>query len=316
MDVLQQIQADLLDQDAPLSTTLRRAKVLASRLRSDELGNWVSQELDGYKSSNELPDYRVIRTGCTGSWTNGFYMVTNRPVPLMRIDDDNLKELLTTFRVYDGIRTVEELATQQQHFIVSADITAFVNHYVGEQGYGYAELQYAVLSHEFEQILDTVKNRLLGFVLKLDQNWQLDDNPPSRDELRNLVSVVIYNSPQGGNVSVFDQRGQQVHYQYNAAGDINISAVQDKNELVGELEKLKGELERAKESKAIEHDTAVEAQYHLLQATKEGRKAKPDKGSFLEHIGKAKGLLDDVAAAAGLVTALLQAAEVASRVFG
>jgi hypothetical protein len=234
----------------------------------------------------------------------------------MRIDDDNLKELLTTFRVYDGIRTVEELATEEQHFIVSADITAFVNHYVGEQGYGYAELQYAVRSHEFEQILDTVKNRLLGFVLKVDQNWQLDDNPPSRDELRNLVSVVIYNSPQGGNVSVFDQRGQQVQYQYNAARDINIGAVQDKKELVDQLEKLAREIRRAREADAIDHETAVQAEYHLLQATKEARKGKPDSGSFLDHIGKAKGVLEGVAAAAGLVTGLLEAAEVASRVFG
>lgn len=97
-----------------------------------------------------------------------------------------------------------------------------VNHHVGDGEYGYAELEYAVGTHDFEQILDTVRNRLLDFVLKLGENWHMEDNPPSRGELRNLVSVIIYNMPQGGNVSIFDQRGQQVSYQYNAAGDINI----------------------------------------------------------------------------------------------
>lgn len=316
MDVLKQIQSDLVGPDAPLSTTLRRAKVLASQLRSDELGHWVSQELDGYKSRGELPDYRILATGCVGTWTDGFRVMTNRRLALMGIDDDNVRDLLTTFPVCHGIRTVEQFATKEQRFIVSADVTALVNSYMSGQGGGYLELQYAVGSPEFQQILDTVKNRLLDFVLKLDQNWHLDDNPPSREEVSNLVSLVIYNSPQGGNVSVFDQRGQQVHYQYNAAGDINVSGVQDKKQLVRELEKLKGEVERAKESKAIQHDTAVVAEYHLLQATKEATKRKPDKRSFLDHIGKAKALLDDVAAAAGLVTALIQAAEAAGRILG
>jgi len=47
------------------------------------------------------------------------------------------------------------------------------------------------------------------------------------------------------NRPIVDQRGQQVTYQYNAAGDINIGAVQNRTELVGELRKLKGEIEQA-----------------------------------------------------------------------
>jgi len=316
MDILRQIQSDLLKQDVSLSNILRKAKVLAFHLHSDELRTWVSHELDGYKSSSELPDYRVIRTACVGKWTNGYWMVSNRGVPLFKIDDEQLRDFLTTFRVYDGIRTIEELAKQQgQHFILPPDVTVLVNRYVSERGYAYAELQYAVGPHEFEQILDTVKNRLLDFVLKLDENWHIEDNPPSGDDLRDLISVVIYNSPQGGNVSIFDQRGQQVHYQYNAAGNINITAVQDRDGLVYEMKKLKEEIDRAKELKAIDENMAVEVKYHLVQAIKEAEKQKPDKGSFLEHIGRAKGLLEDVGAAAGLVTALLKAAEVASRIF-
>jgi len=45
MEMLRHIQSDLLDQEVALSTILRKAKVLASQLRSEELGKWVSQEL-------------------------------------------------------------------------------------------------------------------------------------------------------------------------------------------------------------------------------------------------------------------------------
>lgn len=38
--------------------------------------------------------------------------------------------------------------------------------------------------------------------------------------------------------TAFDQRGQRVGSQYNAAGDINVGAVQNRMDLVGALEKL------------------------------------------------------------------------------
>ena len=215
-----------------------------------------------------------------------------------------------------GIRTIEQLAANEdKHFILGADIVGFVNRYVAEDGYGYMEIEYAVGQHEFEQVLDTVRNRLLDFVLKVDENWPTENSPPSKDELSKLVSVTIYNNSQGGSMSVFDQRGQQVQYQYNAAGDINIDAVGNKNELADELVKLRLEIERAKDSNAIDTDITIETEYHLLQAAKEARKEWPQTGFFLEHINKAKGLLANTAAVAGLVTSLVKVAEIASTVF-
>ena len=66
--------------------------------------------------------------------------------------------------------------------------------------------------------------------------------------------------------------GLQRQYQYNAAGDINIDAVGNKNELADELVKLRLEIERAKDSNAIDTDITIETEYHLLQAAKEARK--------------------------------------------
>ena len=45
----------------------------------------------------------------------------------------------------------------------------------------------------------------------------------------------------------FDQRGQQVTNQYNAGRDMNFGAVQNRVDLVTELEHLKGQFAQAKE---------------------------------------------------------------------
>jgi hypothetical protein len=280
-NILQQIQSDLLDQNAILSNTLRKARVLASQLQSQELSSWVSQELDGYKTDKELPDYRLIRTRSVGKWTNGAWLVNNRGVRLSDIDDEELRKTLTTFQVYDGIRTVEQLAAKlEYHFIFSPEITSHVNYYVKENGYGFAEIELAIASHDFEQILDTIKNRLLDFILKLDKTWQPNSKPPSNDDLKNLVSMIIYNNSEGGTLTVFDQRGQRVTNQYNAMGNININSVQDKTELAIELEKLVKEIDNDKEAKSIDPDIAIEAEYHILQAIKEAKSNKPEKRSL------------------------------------
>jgi hypothetical protein len=43
----------------PVSTLLRKVKVIASRLKVGELESWVDHELAGYPPDAELPEYRV-----------------------------------------------------------------------------------------------------------------------------------------------------------------------------------------------------------------------------------------------------------------
>lgn len=116
-------------------------------------------------------------------------------------------------------------------------------------------------------------------------------------------------------MSVFDQRGQQVTYQYNAAGDINFGAVVNKVDLVGELEKLKAELKKAQEAGVVDEETALDADHHIQKAVIQAKKPEPDKKSMLDYLNTAKSTLEQVAALGGLVTGLAKAAELAQRLF-
>ena len=109
---------------------------------------------------------------------------------------------------------------------------------------------------------------------------------------------------------VFDQRGQHVIYQYNAEGDINFGAVQNRLDVVGELEKLQTEMSKAIEAGVLEGQTAIDAKYQLDNAVYQAKEAEPDKKTVLDHLSEAKALIEGVTTATGLVTALVQAAEV------
>jgi hypothetical protein len=300
-----------------LSDILRKAKVLASQLGSKELDSWVSQELDGYKDKNSLPDYRVLPTSVAGTWTNGYHTQHFRGVPLFSIKDEALKKGLTTFYVTSGISTIEGLATlpDDQKLSVATDVLAYVNSLIAQHGYGYTHLFYSVDAHNFKQIIDTVKNRLLDFVLKLGKEWKPKENPPGQTEIGRLVSVTIYNSAQGGSMALFDQRGQHVQYQFNAAGNINVDQVHSRDELLAELAKLREEVDRAKQSGAISQEVAIEAQYHLLEVSREAASDHPDKSNVRNSLSKAREVLKDLAAVAGLAASLTKLAEVASKLF-
>ncbi|OPY81805.1 MAG: hypothetical protein A4E65_00994 [Syntrophorhabdus sp. PtaU1.Bin153] len=125
--------------------------------------------------------------------------------------------------------------------------------------------------------------------------------------------VILTNSP-GANVvsgsvgsSVFDQRGQHVQYQYNAAGNINFAAAQDATQLVLQLDLLKQELIKAREEKAISELTESKAKTPLLEAIEEAKRPEPDRKSLLSHLAQAKGYLKDIAALTGLVEAITEA---------
>jgi hypothetical protein len=105
-------------------------------------------------------------------------------------------------------------------------------------------------------------------------------------------------------MAVFDQRGQQVNYQYNAAGDINLGFVQNQAQLVEELGKLKAELSKAAEAQVIDADVFTDADYQMTKAIQQAKKPEPNKKNITEYLNNAKSILVSITAASEIVTAL------------
>jgi hypothetical protein len=95
----------------------------------------------------------------------------------------------------------------------------------------------------------------------------------------------------------------------------NLGAVQNRPQLVDALEKLQRELTAAVQAGLFDEETATDAEYRLTKAVQEAKKPAPNKGTLLEHLNSVKSLVESVAAAGGLVTALTKAAELVQRFF-
>ncbi len=68
--LVEQLQADAIQRSVPITDLLRKAKLLAAKLGSSDLANWVEREVVGYEGvpNDGLPAYRQIHG--TIKWCN------------------------------------------------------------------------------------------------------------------------------------------------------------------------------------------------------------------------------------------------------
>ena len=112
MGFLESIQADLVDNDASISTTLRKLRLLAARLGSNELTDWIKYEAGGYPRQATIPDYRVVPIFFSGTFHGAFGGgVKNAPIPPVFIKEFASEDLLT-YKIRESAAAVEKMAAQ------------------------------------------------------------------------------------------------------------------------------------------------------------------------------------------------------------
>ena len=225
MSLLNQIQEDLTSPSSNLSDILRRAKVLASRLKSSELRNWVKLESEGYESREELPDYRQMHLCILGTYKGPYGSgINNAPIPMMNIPED-VKEWATKFEIYDNVATLEEMLKRREesfHFYHPPELTRLIEHHIGRQPpMVLVQTFQTVPRYTLTGIVDNIKNRLLDFVLELQEQGINPDDPESNETKPDVVREAVVNYIYGDNnvVAIGENISQEISTVQK--GDIN-----------------------------------------------------------------------------------------------
>jgi hypothetical protein len=80
------------DDHHSLSILLRKCLVLSYELKDDRLNAWANEELNGYESVGELPEYRIAGAGATGNFTGSVgRTIYAYPVPSLALDEKHRK---------------------------------------------------------------------------------------------------------------------------------------------------------------------------------------------------------------------------------
>ena len=148
----------------------------------------------------------------------------NVPIPTLRLPND-LKEVLTGFSVRDNAAALEAITKSEEETLRIKHLPELTEllkkHFEPESAVGLTETYQLVPKYVCSGILDSIKNRLLDFVLEMKENNVNPDEPNSMGTDPELVRGAVVNHIYGNNntVAIGDQISQQINLVQN--GDIN-----------------------------------------------------------------------------------------------
>lgn len=210
MKLVNDIINELIDIEKSVSSPLLKTKVLASRLQNETLLKWVSNELKGYENSDELPIYRKYKGNIVGTFINGNQQYNNQPVPILGLDKE-FQDTLTDMKFFDSISSLEKLNQEDGRtmmgYIFPAEVTGLIAENWRNMGNPYLHLincQRRVAGSVVEEIIASVRNSLLDFMLKIDSEFgnitEIEELKTKREAIATIMNQTIINNTGDGNV--------------------------------------------------------------------------------------------------------------------
>ena len=283
MSLLREIQTLATSTDARVAELLRKCKILAAHLKSDEFNEWVDSELNGYSNSDLIPDYRIVHNVESVGQLFGSFgrQLSNAPLHTINLDP-RIRKALEHFKLVESITVYEDLlrGAEAQFFEIqwpSNIIPSIADKFY--EDYQLVSAARRISRGTVVKIVESVKNRVLGFALDIEkQNPQAGDSDINADAVPRPVVNQVFNQHFHGNVGnvatsshSFDQQStQQQSWQQT---DL------DFRQLAVELPRLTRAMRE--EADAPEHYEAVSS---IMRA--ESEVANQDGSKVLEYLAK------------------------------
>lgn len=208
MSLLREIQSDAVDSTVELPTLLRKCKVLAARLKNENFNNWVDNELNGYAPDADLPQYRILNVHSLGNFVGAFgRQLQNAPIPPSCLPKE-LRELVTKAYAREGVAALVPLAQGKKSGLLQSAWPADIAARYGDRIYEDLNCIGAwrvVSQSQMAGILDTVRNKVLSFVLEIEAEApdageaMSTEQPITKEKVGQLYQTIIHGNV--GNVS-------------------------------------------------------------------------------------------------------------------
>lgn len=200
MSLLRDIQETSIDDKVGLPTLLRKCKVLAARLGNEEFKLWVDNELNGYKSVDDVPDYRIIPVFLKGHFAGAFGSgLRNATIPITCFPEQ-FQEELSTISFSAPVASLESLVTEDNDGATRISLLPELIAFYGQQiydGYNCMEAWKIVSNNLIIALLDTVRNRILQFVIEIESEdpnageAPLNSNPVPQEKVSQIFNTYI-----------------------------------------------------------------------------------------------------------------------------
>jgi hypothetical protein len=207
MSLLEEIQNEAVDSNTDLGMLLRKLKVLAARLGSEPLENWLIWESNGYPDDVQVPDYRIWSLEVTGHFSGPLGSnIRNAPIPLACLPEKT-REYYERYQCRMSIAGVEAALKGVGDGMVqisTRDLAIALGTKV-YQGYNCVQAWAEFSTNNLVELLNAVRNRILDFSLAI---WK--ENPIAGEASKSsdsslepaVVTQIFHTTVYGGTASL------------------------------------------------------------------------------------------------------------------
>lgn len=213
MTLFRDIQNSAIDPNVKLSDLLRKCKVLAARLKNEDFKNWVDAELNGYPSKDDLPSYRIVDVNAHGHLSGPFQAeMRNISIPASCLAE-KLRDWARRSYIIQPISSLEDMVKGDgDNFRCEwpGDLVASIADKI-YRGYNLYAAWQVISRGAIIAILDTVRNRILSFVLEIEEEApDAGEAPPGSQPLPQERVSQVFNTYIMGNVGSIASGGGEI----------------------------------------------------------------------------------------------------------
>jgi len=201
-----------IDGSQPLPNILRKCLLLGHELKNDQLKAWANQELNGYKSGRDVPEYRIIPALAKGNFIGPLHAQYNRHLIPSAVLEKKHREfaervyLAQSVSAYADVVKVKNADTSSHLLIFNWDpnMVVYYQDKLMEGGFICHAAWQEIPVSAITEMLDTIRNRTLNMALQIKDELGTSYNnlrkiESSASETK-IQSIIFQNT--GGNTTV------------------------------------------------------------------------------------------------------------------
>ena len=227
MGFLETIQAELVDRDSSIASTLLKLRLLAAKLGSDELAQWIRFEAEGYTQDADIPAYRVLGISFSGTFHGPFGTgVKNAPIPSLLIKQIAGEEW-TVYKIRESAAAVEKMASETEG--VHLDLSNLMIPLKGKIYPDYVPAQIVgYVSHTaLVETSNAIRNRLLEITIEIASKVPSVEGVKLTSITRDPeVTTQVFHQIVHGNMTNIQSSGAEASIQITVAQH-NINSLTD-----------------------------------------------------------------------------------------
>ena len=216
MGLLHEIQTSVVQEGTSLGSVLLKLRLLAARLGSAPLEEWIKHESEGYPRDSEIPSYRIVEVSYRGTFSGPFGSgISNAQIPNYLVEKYAGKQW-TKIEIRDGIAAIDELIRKSNEGNGQFGINAS-NLILLLQGKVYADyacndVEGTISSAALKELQYAVRSRILELTLELEKSIPAATNitfgsPESSEKFNSEKINQIYQQIFYGNVTTISSSG-------------------------------------------------------------------------------------------------------------